>query len=370
MSAPFNSPLRNPLHNPLRNALASRFRTFTNQYSQSLLALYGLDPDLGNNHEAVVETGETVYDPVLETYDTQDVTYPKPAVRINRDSDGISKTLTLAEVANGTLLDWVTELSGTANGYVSDLYDLSGSGQVVSDVTPTGIAQNNGGSPYEVFTGASTSGFTGENTLGVGVAGWELPASYNNLKVTFDLTLNLGTCSIQARSSSIFGSVLISEQITGGGSKSFTLSALGIKGLTFGTDVPSDFVISNLVIQEIKPAYDAVQATAANQPKIVDAGVLNLDALSNASKSFDGVNDDLTITAIGASASAASVYAITDNAGLVSLDTLTAQDLSAVTSFETILATLTWDELTALAIYSANTNEAAIQASLNKIYGT
>jgi len=77
---------------------------------------------------------------------------------------------------------------------------------------------------------------------------------------------------------------------------------------------------------------------------------------------------DLDYTAL-ASLTGASIYAVTDNAGTASLDTLTSQDISAVTNVATLLTSLTYDKVTAVFIYPDNSNESSIQTLINTEYG-
>jgi len=114
---------------------------------------------------------------------------------------------------------------------------------------------------------------------------------------------------------------------------------------------------------------DGTQSTTTDQPQIVSDGALVTDGNGNVSTIWDGVNDDLDVVAGFAGLTAANVYAVTDNAGVVTLDTLTAQDISADTNLTTILTGITYDKVTAVIIYPDNTNQSAIQSEINTLFG-
>ena len=113
---------------------------------------------------------------------------------------------------------------------------------------------------------------------------------------------------------------------------------------------------------------DTSQTTAADRPKIVQAGSLITDGNGNTSILFEAT-DDLDFDNAFTGLTAASIYAVTDNAGTVTLDTLTSQDITAVTTMNGLLTSLTYDKVTAVFIAPDNTDEALIQARLNSIYG-
>lgn len=111
------------------------------------------------------------------------------------------------------------------------------------------------------------------------------------------------------------------------------------------------------------------QATAASQPLVVEAGTVVKDANGNLSNTWGGVDDDLTLTGDYSGLTSANVYVVSDNAGTVTLDTLTGQDLSLDTAVSDILASITYDKLTAMFIYPDASNQSAIQSTLNQAYG-
>lgn len=115
-------------------------------------------------------------------------------------------------------------------------------------------------------------------------------------------------------------------------------------------------------------ARDATQSTLGDQPKIVNSGALVTDGNGNVSTTWDGAGDDLDVLAGFAGLTAANVYAVTDNGGTVTLDTLTSQDISADTNLSTVLSGITYDDVTAVFIYPDATDQAAIQAEIQKLY--
>jgi hypothetical protein len=206
-------------------------------------------------------------------------TYTGNVVDVRRSSDNTVASFTAAEVADGTLADWVN-----------------------------GNWENVG---YSTFTNGESweDGFTAINTTSSG-AGLQIPSGTTGdvITISFNLTLNSGTPSpsISLRPSaggSISSNV---EFVYTAGSHSVTLTATGSYSyITIGeSDVPSGFSISNVILNVVpNPIFDgfvtkwydqsgndnhATQGTAASQPKIVDGGTLVSGGLD-----FDGVNDEL-----------------------------------------------------------------------------
>ncbi len=114
-------------------------------------------------------------------------------------------------------------------------------------------------------------------------------------------------------------------------------------------------------------ANDATQATVADMPKTVVAGALVVDGNGNASTLWDGT-DELTFTAAFTGLTSANVYAVTDNAGTVTLDTLTSFNISSITTMTALLTSLTYTKVTAVVIAPDATNQSDIQAELNRIF--
>ena len=134
------------------------------------------------------------------------------------------------------------------------------------------------------------------------------------------------------------------------------------------TGQPFDGFVSTRYDQSGATLRDATQATTTEQIKIVDAGAVVLDGNGNVSTLWDGVDDDLDVLAGFAGLTAANVYAVTDNAGVVTIDTLTAQDISSATNWTTILSSLTYQKVTALLIYPDATDQAGIESALSDLF--
>jgi len=212
-------------------------------------------------------------------------TYTGNVVDVRRSSDDAEDSFTAAEVADGTLTDWVSEAP---------------------------IAQNSTSNPYTTFTNASNTGFTATLSSGVAFAGFGNVegSSGDSVTVSFDLDVVSGSPSVALREG--LGDIASKSNLEtnlGNGSYSLTLNAtanFGFIGFSEG-DIPSEFTVSNFEITSVSGAtyvrdgfvskwYDqsgndnhATQGTDASQPKIVDAGSLVSGGLD-----FDGVDDRLT----------------------------------------------------------------------------
>ena len=221
--------------------------------------------------------------------DTDGDTSDKFVVQVRRSSDDKIKSFTANQV-------------GTSGS--SELEDFC------DEATP---ARNRaGGAKYSSF---STDGVTGFSAVcsSAAAAGYDIfGASSTAVQVSFDIVLNSGTVAVKLRPEFETGSD-VSNQVTidSSGSKSFTLTSTAeFKALQFISGA-TDFVVSNFSVNVpynhsafVKTWYDqsvttqagdtatgnhAVQATAASQPKIVNAGSL-LNELD-----FDGTDDTLDI---------------------------------------------------------------------------
>ena len=110
----------------------------------------------------------------------------------------------------------------------------------------------------------------------------------------------------------------------------------------------------------------AEQTTALAQPTIVKDGVIVTDGAGNPAFEFDGVDDALDLTGDYSALTAANVYAVTDNAGTVTLDTLTAQNLSAATTVSDLLTGITYQKVALVMVRPDATDEAAIETEIAK----
>ena len=257
------------------------------------------------------------------------------------------------------------------------------SGAMLSFVKKPGDFTNDGANPFEVLSNNGTGdGFSATNTFGVGLAksGLVTGTTSDMVTITFDILLTSGSPSINLRQGDIVRSSSVA--INTSGSKSIDLTATGtFDNFTFGdADIPSEFTISNVRFstangfvstnydQSGATVRDATQATTTQQPKIVDAGAVVLDGNGNTSTLWDGIDDDLDVLAGFAGLTSANVYAVTDNAGVVTIDTLTAQDISLATNLSTILTSLIYDKVTAVIIYPDATDQAGIEAKLSDLF--
>ena len=241
---------------------------------------------LGTRQATLAATGDTV-----ARSDGQFV------AQVRRSSDDALKSFTATEVTDGTLLAFVNEIQTLG--------------------TVTNSVGNNG----FTLTNASSTGFTATTDTATGVCGWPYTAkSGDKITVSFDAVVRSGTPQfIPRRATALSGSNLIdvvsdsaiSVNSTASYSFEFTYNSDDAGSLTFSEgDDNADFDISNFQVTVFKGAglvktwYDqsvttqagdtatgnhAVQATAAEQPKIVDAGSL-LNELD-----FDGTDDSLAI---------------------------------------------------------------------------
>ena len=197
-------------------------------------------------------------------------------VRVRRDVDNTEQDFTASGVSSGALVDFAT--SGN------------------------GVFQNTG---FESFTNASATGFTASNTTGSGFAVSDIAdgVSGDVVKVSFDIDITNGSPKLSLRSALDGGSQRSNAiTYTSSGSKTATLTATGdYVGVGFPEgDVPSNFTVSNFKVlgngfidtwyDQSGNSNDAEQATAGNQPKIVNSGSLVANGID-----FDGSNDRLTI---------------------------------------------------------------------------
>ncbi len=197
-------------------------------------------------------------------------------VRVRRDVDNTEQDFTASGVSSGALVDFAT--SGN------------------------GVFQNTG---FESFTNASATGFTASNTASAAFAISDIAdgVSGDVVKVSFDIDITNGSPKLSLRSALDGGSQRSNAiTYTSSGFKTATLTATGdYVGVGFPEgDVPSNFTVSNFKVlgngfvdtwfDQSGNSNDAEQATAGNQPKIVNSGSLVANGID-----FDGSNDRLTI---------------------------------------------------------------------------
>jgi hypothetical protein len=291
-------------------------------------------------------------------------------VEVRRSSDSTSDTFTAGQITNGDLVDFVnTKWSDTASSdntadwtiidgtiaFDTDKYvltysaatqwafinqppDLIPNAEVVFSVD----VKSGTGGDVDVSAGASQAGSNQlVQLMGTSSSVWQtLTATYNASAITFDNP-----------------SIL------------FALTSGNIEFKNFTVTQKIDGFVSKEYDQSGATVRDGTQGTTTEQVKIVSNGVLVTDGNSNVSTLWDGIDDDLDVVAGFAGLTAANVYAVTDNAGVVTLDTLTAQDISLATNLSTILTGLTYSKVTAVIIYPDATDQAGIQSAINDLYG-
>ncbi len=242
---------------------------------------------LGTRQATVSATGDTVA--------RADGKY---VCQVRRSSDDALKSFTADEITDGTLLSFVNEIQ------------------------TLGTVSNSVGNNDFVLTNASNTGFTATLSSGTGVCGWAFTAkSGDKVTVSFDAVVRSGSPQFLPRKAtalsgsnlaSVVSDSALAVNSTGSYSFEFTYNSDDAGSLTFSEgDAGSDFDISNFQVTVFKGAghvktwYDqsvttqagdtatgnhATQATAAEQPKIVDAG-----SLLTAGVTFDG-GDSLSVS--------------------------------------------------------------------------
>jgi len=301
-------------------------------------------------------------------------------VEVRRSSDSDTEGFTQGEIDSGAMLDWVNE---DIIGYDSDF--STADGWTGSNGTYTFNESVGGESPVGKFMVDTSSSVRRmqKTLLSVG--------STNRIQGEFYMpSTNDTITTIQVRDST--GGILTVLPVpTDDTWTSFDVSGVAASStLQFrvvgGADAGGDdyFAVRNISVavtaadgfdaaqddQSGVTVRNATQATTTEQPKIVDAGAVVLDGNGNVSTLWDGIDDDLDVIAGFAGLTTANVYAITDNAGVVTRDTLTAQDISSATNLSTILTSLTYQKVTAVIIYPDATDQAGIEASLDETFGT
>ena len=275
-------------------------------------------------------------------------------VEVRPSSGWTPASFTAGQVANGEMVDYVKRCGNFTNDGFETLV-------------------NNGEGDGFTATNTAVTGFARSSSISGGIS--------DVVVVDFDLEIVSGSPSISLRATNTQRSNLITYSTSG--SKTATLTATGnFDNFTFSEgDIPSEFTVSNVRVstndgfvsteydQSGATVRDGTQITTTAQIKIVDAGAVVLDGNSNVSTLWDGIDDDLDVVAGFAGLTAANVYAVTDNAGVVTLDTLTAQDISLATNLSTILTSLTYSKVTAVVIYPDATDQAGIQTAINDLFG-
>lgn len=87
------------------------WQKFGDYFASGIYAGYSFD-DLGGTRGTVTEA---------------EGDYTNPVVRVRRSTDSAERSFSAGQVLNGTLVDWVTESSGSADGLVRTFYNQFGS---------------------------------------------------------------------------------------------------------------------------------------------------------------------------------------------------------------------------------------------------
>jgi len=300
-------------------------------------------------------------------------------VEVRRSSDSTSEGFTASQVAGGQMLDWVNEEIVTytsnfatndgwagINGTLSSNESIGGESPVAKFMVDTSSGQRRMQKTF-LTTGVEYR-ITGEVYI---------PASNDVLATIIVQDTGLGI-NVTLPAPTVDTWTAFSTEGTALGT---TLSLRAVGGADAGGDdyfavrnvqstiILADGFVSTEYDQSGATVRDGTQITTTEQIKIVDAGAVVVDGNGNVSTLWDGIDDDLDVVAGFAGLTAANVYAVTDNAGVVTLSTLTAQDISLATNLSTILTSLTYDKVTALVIYPDATDQAGIEAFINDLYG-
>ena len=277
-------------------------------------------------------------------------------VRVRRSSNNAEQDFTSSGVSSGALTSFVNEI------------------QTLGTVT------NSVGNDGFTLTNKSSTGFTATTDTATGVCGWPYTAKAGDkITVSFDAVIRSGTPQfIPRKATALSGSNLvdvvsdsaISVNSTASYSFEFTYDSDEAGSLTFSEgDDNADFDINNFQVTAFKGAgfvetwYDqsgnikhAVQATAANQPKIVNAGIL----LPNNGIDFDGSGDILAASSLSGMGSVISVItaSIRDSGTGASVSVG-----SSASSANTYFATIEDDSVSQT--NARNTTSVAVNASVS-----
>ena len=315
-----------------------------------------------------------------------------PVSRDRRDGDLTLRSFTAQQRGSGEMLTWATE---TNTFYTSDFSDgndgWSGSGAVIfSNVDADADGEGQPPSDNWLKLSATTRLAIGGNNavkdavIALGGGDYRVTVDYYAPVDITDHRLRLFLATLGDLTSSMvnfsagFGTA--TYNITISTSEASDLNVFWIGGnnsypastLLYLKNIRISKLSGNGLIAKwydgLSSANDATQATVADMPKTVVNGALVVDGNGNASTLWDGT-DEFTFTAAFTGLTSANVYAVTDNAGTVTLDTITAFDISGITTMTALLTSLTYTKVTAVIIAPDNANQAAIQADLNRLFG-
>ena len=236
-------------------------------------------------------TGDLI--PAAAAYSLRNLSasYTGNVVDVRRSSDSLEESFTAAEVADGTLTDWVAEE------------------QVGWNLEPTWQIASGGGSITSQSTTPETTTFTISNTGGdslvrvIGKPNSILASAGDSVVINLDVS-GLSTSNTKVNLITAASNTAVASQpINNGSNQEFTLTPSGSVGYItfskFNTTIEASITINSIkVIGKsgfVTQWYDqsgnskhATQSVIASQPKIVDAGVL-----VDGGMVFDNVDDAL-----------------------------------------------------------------------------
>ncbi len=257
-------------------------------------------------------TGDIQVSPPPDTWTPFDVNFSASTTNLNFvATDGGNSTV----VGNGTDVFYIRNVSVTqltSNAYATTWYDQSGV-QVESVLNDTDCSTANGWTQAgnATLTVNYDSGDEGHESVfrlesGDGIAErFQLDGTYTDgtvYRVSFDhrYVTNNATKGRIFVTATQYGDItpsatwtrheLIWTQV--GAGTSLRLYIDNNDG-----DASDEWLFDNIKVEVLDKAHnDAIQTTADNQPKVVDAGVLVTDDYGNYSLDFDGVDDSLVVT--------------------------------------------------------------------------
>jgi len=238
--------------------------------------------------------------------------YKETVVRVRRDSDNAEEDFTADEITEGMLLAWVnTDVVKRDDDYsLSDTWsELGGTGAFNQS-----IGGRSGLYQYAYSGGATThQAFQASNH----------PDNSLQYKITFDIYFDVAQDCNGFSYLKPDGTSDTQHNLTKGVWHSFTYTTLGgsnlsrfipsVNGASGTNNDGSGFYLSSFVVEQLTAnghvttwydqsgnSNDATQATAANQPKIINAGSL-ITSNGYTVIEYDGTDDNLTtsLTATG-----------------------------------------------------------------------
>ena len=223
--------------------------------------------------------------------------YTGNVVDVRRSSDDAEDSFTAAEVADGTLTDWVNEEQVGWN--VQPTWDVSSGDGVITSQSSTATT-----STFSITTTSGTS-FVRQSSKPNHII-----ASSGD-QVVANITLSGFDASVTGRLRTSGTNTNVATATLTNGTADYTLNLTGSAGYFVFSSIEATSG-ATITINSIKVIgqsgfvtqwYDqsgnanhATQGTDANQPKIVDAGSLVRDSKNNPAIDFDGIDDKMDLT--------------------------------------------------------------------------